>query len=242
MGNDSRAPLSAAGLRDMKARAGYPMVLLSIGALALIGLVLALFPTLDSMHSDHALGASKVCSAGTSGSECRTRVSVTVIETRIDEGIHDKSGIVETKEYGIVTLGDPHQIGLFHAGEVTTGDEWRGHLVTVNTTDGKTVQTDDRPVNRTGEWTFLILVLEIVAFVALRSAGRRLPRARAGYPRFRYPPALPGLAMGFVLLVGDVILSAGLAVAGIVVISGGIAAVVASLAVPMIRERGLLPV
>jgi hypothetical protein len=157
--------------------------------------------------------------------------------TRIDEGVHDKSGIVETKEYGILTLDDPDQIDLFHAGEVTAGDEWRGHLVTVNTAVGKAVQTDDRPVNRTGEWTFLILVLEIVAFATLRSAAHRRPGTRAGYPRFRYPPAAPSLAMGLIVLVGDAPLLAGLAAASIVVLSVGIAAVLASVAVPLIRWR-----
>jgi hypothetical protein len=198
--------------------------------------VLALFPMVDSIHSDHALGVSNLCPAGESRSDCRALVSVTVIETRIDEGVHDKSGIVETEEYGIVTLDDPDQIDLFHAGEVTTGDEWRGHLVTVNTAAGEAVLTDDRPVNRTGEWMFLIVVLEIVALVSLGSAARRRPGARVRYPRFRYPPAAPGLAMGLIVLVGDALLVAGLAAAGIVVTSVGIATVLAYL-VPRIRRN-----
>lgn len=236
MGSDGSTSLSVAGQHQLNARR-YPAVRLTTGALALVGLVLALFPMVDSIHSDHALGASNVCPAGASRSDCRTRVSVTVIETRIDEGVHDKSGIVETEEYGIVTLDDPDQIDLFHAGEVTTGDEWRGVLVTVNTTDGKAVQTDDRPVNRTGEWMFLILVLQIVAFVVLRSAAHRRPAGRVGYPRFRYPPAAPGLAMGFIVLVGDALLLAGLAAAGIVVISAGIGVMLVSVAVPLIQWR-----
>jgi hypothetical protein len=241
MGNDSSTPLSAASLHHLSARAGYPVVRLSIGALALVGLVLAMFPTVGSIHSDHALGAANLCPAGVSRSDCRTRVSVTVVETRIDEGIHDESGIVETGEYGIVTLDDPNQVDLFHAGEVTTGDEWRGHLVTVNTTDGRAVLTDDRPVNRTGEWMFLILVLEIVAFATLRSAAHRRSGARATYPRFRYPPAAPALAMGLIVLVGDALLLAGLPAAGIVVISVGIGAVLASVAIRLIRWRRSTP-
>jgi len=186
------AALGQPGGTGRRPPARFPIARVLLGLVMVALIPLGIVKTRGDLQDRHAFGAAPICTAGTTGSDCRRQVTYTVTDTRIERDDHHRQ-----TGYEIRLAGDDDWVHFDDAADAfeaatlppvtVTAELWHGRIVAV-TAHGNRELTNQSPVADAFSSMITLALVSAFGCLFLRGAARARFWRRVGFRLNRGAP------------------------------------------------------